>query len=217
MFNQLVIHTGTKILEIMRNIFVLLLLFGFSLACSEQDQMKSEELVFKKAPQSLIDKLTLAMNNSPTVKNRESEGPCDNASSFGIKVETDFDLKRPKYNCQRGFWFCTETTTYGYCSDANGNVLYQAPIADFFSALRGDIPESYPDLKYYAELYEVDDNEIILSFPKEYFQDGSYIQSDLDYFWVDDEREVLPEKVLIKGKYDVFEYEDNLIILLPIN
>uniref|UniRef100_UPI00404A0B62 hypothetical protein n=1 Tax=Gelidibacter sp. TaxID=2018083 RepID=UPI00404A0B62 len=200
----------------MRKFFVLLL-FGFSLACSKQNETQSEELVFKKAPQSLIDKLYLAKNENHFVKNRVAEGPCDNAVSIGVKVETDFELKRPKYNCQRGFWFCTSTTTYGYCSDANGNVIYQAPVDEFFNASRTNMPESYPDLKYYAELYEVGNDEIILSFSKEYFINGNYIQSDLDYFWVDDNREVLPEKYLIKGKYEVFEHEDNLLILLPIN
>ena len=176
------------------------MVMGFS--CQEDQDFEQNSFDLEQAPKELLNKL----NNN--VVNKVDASPCDGAVSIAVTVETNFDLKRPKYSCERGFWFCKETATYLQCLDSYGNVLYQIEL------LTGDRVE--PDNLYSIDLVELDTNEIVLSFPWTYFEYGDYTESDLEFFSVDEKREILPGTYLIEGNYDVYRHDDKLIVLLPV-
>ena len=182
--------------------FIVLGFISLCLSCHEDQEIYRNDLNLKEAPKDVLNKL----NNNVTSK--VDGGPCDGAVSIAFTVETNFDLKRPKYSCNRGFWFCTDIATYMQCLDNQGHVLYQIEV------LTGDRVE--PDNLYSINLVELDTDEIILSFPWTYFEYGDYTESDLEYFSVDERREILPGTYLIEGSYDVYKHDDKLIVLLPV-
>lgn len=177
----------------------LMTFFMFTLSCSHENESEGK---LRKAPKEIVD----AINNANKRANRG--GPCDGASSIGISVQTDFDIKRPKFSCNRGFWFCSETHTFLHCLDANGSVIWEEEICR--SGNLNPAPH-----KYKIPLYENDGNSVILSFSKEYFKEG-FTYDDYKLFSVDDERLVLPDRVLVKGEYEVFEYGENYVVKVPI-
>lgn len=187
----------------MLKFFILVLTFICFFSCSNESVIDNQDFNFKAAPKSLISKIINTNLNS-----KVNSGPCDGASSYGISVQTDFDFKRPKHNCQSGFWFCTETSTYLQCLDSNGDVIYQV---ELFTGNREE-----PMNKYSIGLVELENNEIVLSFPKLYFENGNYTNDDLKFFSVDESIEILPNAYLVKGDFEVFSYEESLLVLLPI-
>lgn len=205
----------------MKKFSLLMLLFFtlFSISCSEESSESSEsseKLSFKLPNESFIQKylkntqIDLSLNSKlPAV----SSGPCDNAASVGISMQTDFEFKRPKYDCQRGFWFCSETHYYYNCYDSGGNLIYQEEIGGGNRVSN----ENIPNYKYTVKVnFFEEDNEMLLTFPKEYFLDGTYTQDDMSYFSVDEEIEIVPNSGIyfVKGQYEVFEYENEIYVLV---
>jgi len=187
----------------MKKVFCILGLISFLvfiLSCNNNEN----ENKLRKAPKEITDVINRA-NNKTSYKS----GPCDGAVSVGISVQTDFEIKRPKYNCTRGFWFCSETHTFIECKDGDGNVIYQEEICRSGNLNQG--PH-----KYKIPLYEMDENNVILSFSKDYFKQG-FTFEDFRYFSVDDERLVLPGRTMILGDYEVFDYGDNYVVRVKTN
>ena len=182
-----------------------MLLLSFVYSCTSDIERENILVNIKEAPANLISRLS---TNNKSLNYKLDTGPCDGATSYGIAIETNFDLKRPINACQSGFWFCSETTTYLQCLNSSGDVLYQVEI---FTGNR-----EVSDNKYTFDLIELDNHEIVLSFPKSYFINGNYESSDLEFFSVDEKFEILPKTHLIVGDYTVYSHEDRLIVLLPI-
>jgi hypothetical protein len=109
-----------------------------------------DELFFPKAPVSLVKKINNRQNSTNESK---MTGPCDNAVSISIVRETDFEFKRPKFDCDRGFWFCSESHTYRVCKDSDGTILDKQEIFANKSSTKTS--------KYTVDIFELDNNEII--------------------------------------------------------
>lgn len=177
--------------------FSLLFLSFLALSCNNESE--GGEVSNRKAPKEIID--VIKKNDNQTYR---FGGVCDGAVSIGISVETDFDIKRPKFDCNSGFWFCTETHTYLTCKDGAGNIIHQEEIC------RTGNTNQKPH-KYQIPLYEFDENNIVLSFKKEYFKVG-FTADDLKFFSVDDERLILPNRKLVIGEYEVFDNESTYVV-----
>lgn len=113
------------------------------------------------------------------------------------------NFHRPRYSCQRGFWFCFDCT---------GWQVVCAPNATVF---RASINE-----KNIASVWvELVDNNVKFHFPAELKTRGNYTSSDLEKLSVDEPLELpfVTGKVrLVIGEYTTKEIDGEIVIIVPV-
>jgi len=116
-----------------------------------------------------------------------------------LTMEFDgFNFHRPKFDCEKGFWFCFLGST-GWYIDCVPNV----PVA----YLKGTTA-----FVWAREL----DNQVEIHFPLDLKKDPKYTADDLKVFSVD-EKYTLAENITLKpGEYAVKESDSELIVIVDL-
>lgn len=112
-----------------------------------------------------------------------------------------FNFHRPKYGCEKGFWFCFLEGDWEW--ELHPDNAYSSAFVDGTSSNLVGFPLS--------------NNKLALHFPIEIKTLCNYNQGDLDFLNVDDEMIVSSEgKVIALGNYPVTETENELIVTVDI-
>jgi hypothetical protein len=108
----------------------------------------------------------------------------------------DFNFHRPKYGCERGFWFCTIDGHWEV------NCVTNSP----FSYLKASTA--------YLWAKELDNGQLEMHFPAELKDREGYTAEDLAVFSVDEPWEIYKGITLKPGEYDVKEVERELVVIV---
>jgi hypothetical protein len=136
--------------------------------------------------------------SSTNVNKTSRTWPCPEGTHAVLVYEFDaFRFHRPRYNCERGFWFCTSGGQWSIQCVPN------SPIA----AIEGGIANIWAE-----EL----GGQMELHFPLELKNTEGYTQEDLSTFNVDEEYEIYEGIILKPGDYSVTETENELVVIVDI-
>lgn len=109
----------------------------------------------------------------------------------------EFRFHRPKYDCERGFWFCTVNGS-GWYIDCVPN----KPVAYIRNGTA------------FVWVEELDNNQVEFHFPLDLKNDPNYSREDLATFNVDDEYILYEGITLIPGDYAVKETATELVVVV---
>lgn len=186
--------------------------FYYSLVCfilsscyQETDNTNEKTLSFTKPTISQIASLKSAMEDNVLQK---TFGPCDNAARIQIYHTGTFRFKRPKFDCESGFWFCSTPGIWmGDCFDSAGNLIYSAPLASFEPSKSGQ----QNGVDFRVEIVYSSENTVFMKYDLNYFNSNEYSTSDLEFLSVDEELLLTNGQNLVLGQYPTFEYDGFLI------
>ncbi len=164
-----------KFFRIMSSLFLLSIVI---ISCSKETSNENEN----------------ALDNKSLIYNSTREADPTIRLSYVID---EFRLKRPKHNCNRGFWFCVKghweiiswdiNNQYSVYKDPNGQVHI---------------------------LGELIDDQVKLRFPIELNETHS--SSDLELFSVDEEYEFYPSYTMKIGQYDVNIIDNEYVVFVDL-
>lgn len=175
-----------KVMKNLKALFIFSLFFIFS--CNNRESSDKENL-----PSVNI--------NSESTSARLSEGCPEGTHAVWSYSFDEFHFHRPKYNCDRGFWFCTKGGS-GWTVECvpNGST---APVSTI----------SEGKARVWAK--EVD-GKIELHFPLALKDTEGYTPEDLATFNVDEEYEIYNGITLKTGDYPVQQTENELVVLVDL-
>lgn len=201
----------------MKNLFFISAVFTVLLfsSCSEtQDysEQSKDELIFNMATPSQAR----ALGNAEQGVSIKSAGPCDLATRTVIYHTGAFRFKRPKFDCNQGFWFCTTAGEWYVDCYRYDTLLYSGPISELTNRPKS-ASSSGAGVNLPVEIVYSANSTVFMKFPLEYFDSSTYTTEDLNFLSVDDQLDMPNGSTLKLGQYPTFELDGFLIAEVDIN
>lgn len=133
-----------------------------------------------------------------------SKGRCPEGTTEVWTYEADgFRFKRPKFNCESGFWFCTYGGGWVFegCKDSSGNIWPATPSTTINKTNLVAFPSP--------------NNTITILFPKELINKPGNTLDDFKIFSVDEEISIGDMK-LKAGSYNTTLTNETIVVKVPI-
>lgn len=156
-------------------------------------------LLFSCDSDSSQTESTQNIKDNTNITNKLAAGPCPKGmiEVWSYEFET-FHFHRPKYDCERGFWFCTDG---GWTVDCVTNPNAKSQITNTGTIVLGIVDREKEIISFH--------------FPIELIGKGGNTQSDFETFNVDEELK-FGDLSLVKGDYTSTFTNDEIIINVSI-